>query len=449
MTPPIGYAHTTDGADIAFWSLGDGPALVAMPGLPWSHIQMEWSIPTMRSWYEALGRGRRLVRYDGRGFGLSTRDIDELTLDTNVTDLAAVVDETGLERFDLYAGFHSGAPAVAYATRFPDRVGHLILFCAYASGAAHRANPLTQATRPIIAQDWEFYTQLVTRLLLGWSEPEAAEAFSTLVRECTTPEVAARALAATTEFDVTPLLTSVGCPALVLHRPEQRVSAMDNVRALAAGLPDARLSLQPGASIAPFLGNMRAIVREIDSFLGGTRPEEVEVDVEVPDALTGSAGSGISTVVFTDAVGSTELVETMGDDAARRALRALERDVERLAAARTGRVIKHLGDGSLLEFASTSGALAFATALQESRVGEGPLVRVGISAGEPIREDGDLHGSVVVLASRLVNSADPGEVLVSDVVRQLAHGKGFEFTDAGTLDLKGIDHPIQAWRLAP
>ena len=445
MTPPIGYAHTDDGVDIAFWSIGDGPALIAMPGLPWSHIQMEWSIPAMRAWYEALGRNRRLVRYDGRGFGLSTRQVGELSLETSVSDLIAVVDALDLEHLDLFADFHSGAPAIAYGSRYPDRLDHLIMFCAYPDGAVHQANPLTQATRPIIAQDWEFYTQLVSRLLLGWSEAEAAEAFTALVQSCTTAETGARALAATVEFDVAHLLSAVRCPALVLHRPEQRLSPLDNARALASGLPDARLSLQPGASIAPFLGDTSALLREIESFLGGSPGTAAPIDVETPDVLS---PSGISTVVFTDVVSSTELVERIGDRPARDALRSLEEEVERLAGDRTGRVIKHLGDGSLLEFASTSGALAFADALQESRPDGGPEVRIGISAGEPIREDGDLHGSVVVLASRLADSAGPGEALVSDVVRQLAHGKGFDFTDAGALKLKGFDHPIQAWRLS-
>ena len=382
--------------------------------------------------------------FDGRGFGLSTRDVPEISLETNVQDLAAVADALGLERFDLYAGFHSGAPAVAYAARFPERVGHLILFCAYPDGSAHRSNPLTQATRPIISQDWEFYTQLVSRLLLGWSEPEAAEAFSALVRACTTPDMASRTLAATVGFDVTPLLGSVRCRSLVLHRPEQRVSAMDNARALAAGLPEARLSLQPGDSIAPFLGDMRSIAAEIEAFLGGTPGTAVPIEVDAPDTFS---ASGISTVVFTDVVASTELVGRIGDRAARDALRSLEDDVARLASARTGRVIKHLGDGSLLEFAATSGALSFAAALQEACPPEALRVRIGIAAGEPIREDGDLHGSVVVMASRLADAAGPGEVLVADVVRQLAHGKGFGFADAGDLALKGFEDATRAWYL--
>ncbi len=422
-----------------------------MPSLPWSHIQLERSIPAVRSWYEGIGRARRLVRYDGRGLGLSSRDVPEVSLESDVLDLAAVVDGLSLDSFDLYAGWHSGPAANLYTTRHPERVGHLVLFCSYADGAAHRTNPLTQATRPIIAQDWEYYSQLVARLLLGWSETEAAEAFSDIVRQCTSPEFATRALAATSEFNVSHLLEEVSVPTLVLHRPEQRTSSMDNARALAAGIPDVRLSLQPGESIAPYLGDTNAIVREIDAFLTGRQPTDAETRSDA--ALTTSlppgleVSGGISTVVFTDVVASTELVEELGDEAARMALRSLEDATTETASRRTGRVVKHLGDGSLLEFASTSAALQFAAELRAASTEIGLKIAIRVAVGEPIREDGDLHGSIVVLASRITSAARSGEVLVSDAVRQLVQGKGFDFDDADSRRLKGFDEPVHLWRL--
>jgi class 3 adenylate cyclase/pimeloyl-ACP methyl ester carboxylesterase len=451
MEPSIRFGRTDDGVDIAYWSVGEGSTLVAMPSLPWSHIQLEWQIPSMRSWYEAVGRGRRLVRYDGRGFGLSTRDVSELSLESDVSDLAAVIDAVGIDRFDLYAGLHSGPAAITFAARHPERVDHLVLFCSYADGSAYLANPLTLATRPIIRQDWEFYSQLVSRLLLGWTEPEAAQAFTDLVRQCTTPDLAARALAATTDFDVTGRLRDVKAPTLVLQRSEQRTSVMDNARALAAGIPDVRLSLLPGESIAPFLGDTAAIAREIDAFLTGRQQTDADSAAAAADTASMPPGlevsGGISTVVFTDVVASTELVERVGDDAARRALRFLEVTTTDLASQRTGRVVKHLGDGSLLEFVSTSSALRFALELQEAREELGLEVAIGMAVGEPIREDGDLHGSIVALASRITGSADAGEIMVSDAVRQLAQGKGFAFDDAGARRMKGFDDPVQLWRV--
>jgi class 3 adenylate cyclase len=310
------------------------------------------------------------------------------------------------------------------------------------------ANPLTQATRPIIHQDWDFYTQAVARLLLGWAEPEAAQAFAQLVGECTSPEFASRALAATASFDVSDLLGNVQAPTLVLHRPEQRISNMDNARALAAGIPEARLSLLGGEQIAPYLGETRAIVEEVDAFLTGREAIVFEPSREDDSSIEAAAPSGsISTIVFTDVVASTEMVERLGDEQARASLRSLERAVSAAASVRAGRVVKHLGDGSLLEFASASEALDFARELQTAREDDGLHVAIGLAAGEPIREEGDLHGAVVVLASRITEAAGSGEVLASDAVRQLVIGKSFEFDDAGEHTLKGFDEPVRVWRL--
>ena len=444
MEPPIQYSRTSDGVDIAYWAFGEGVPLVAMPSLPWSHLQLEWSIPAVRRWYERLGKDRLLVRYDGRGFGLSQRDVRGPSLETDVLDLVAVVDRIGADNVDLFAALHSGPAAIAYAARYPESVKHLVLFCSYSEGMSLAGNPLTQVTRPIIEQDWEFYTQIVARLLLGWTEPEAAQGFADLVRACTSPEFAAQALAATASFDVTSLLGEVRAPTLVIHRPEQRISTMDNARVLAGGIRDARLSLQSGDSIAPYLGQTEVIVEEIHAFLADREPASVgDGSEEGPGTWTG----GMSTVVFTDVVESTEIVDRLGDEAARSALRDLEDVVSAAAAARAGRLVKHLGDGSLLEFALASDALAFAETVQ-TELGKSQLqLRIGMAAGEPIREEGDLHGAVVVLASRITDAAGSGEVVVSDGVRQLVLGKHFHFEDLGEHKMKGFDEPTRIWRL--
>ena len=74
-------------------------------------------------------------------------------------------------------------------------------------------------------------------------------------------------------------------------------------------------------------------------------------------------------------------------------------------------------------------------------------MRIGMSAGEPIQEDGDMHGVVVVQASRIADLGDPGEIVVADAVRQLAIDKGFNFKDVGELVLKGFDEPTSLWRV--
>ncbi len=93
--PRIQYAKTSDGVSIAFWTLGEGAPLVYVPRLPYSHIQMEWQIPEWRAWHERLSAKRMLVRYDGRGTGLSDRDAVDFSLDAQLLDLEAVTDRLG------------------------------------------------------------------------------------------------------------------------------------------------------------------------------------------------------------------------------------------------------------------------------------------------------------------------------------------------------------------
>ena len=119
-----------------------------------------------------------------------------------------------------------------------------------------------------------------------------------------------------------------------------------------------------------------------------------------------------------------------------------------------GAEIKHTGDGIMASFPSAARALACAIAVQkacaehcESNPGSPVRVRIGLNAGEPVAEDDDLFGSAVQLAARICAQADADQILVSNVVRELAAGKGFDFSDRGTATLKGFDDPVQLYRV--
>src|SRR3990172_6629220 len=114
MEPRIQYAQTTDGVSIAFWTLGEGMPFVQMPSPPWSHIQLEWQMPAIRSWYERLAEKRQFVRFDSRGTGLSEQKGADFSLDTLVLDLEAVVDRLGLARFSLWGVTHFLAPPLSF-----------------------------------------------------------------------------------------------------------------------------------------------------------------------------------------------------------------------------------------------------------------------------------------------------------------------------------------------
>lgn len=191
----------------------------------------------------------------------------------------------------------------------------------------------------------------------------------------------------------------------------------------------------------------------------------IEIDPDMADGLLGpaeinSAGAallagsgqrdpGVRAVMFTDIVGSTEATSRFGDDAAIAMLRVHDRVVREALKEHSGREVKHTGDGIMAAFLSAACAVRAAcsmqAALRDHHDGGAQFpvsIRVGISAGEPVEDHEDLFGSTVQLAARLCAQAEPGQILVSDVIAGLCIGKGLRFTGAGKHELKGFDRPV-------
>jgi len=444
MEPRIQYARTADGVSIAFWTLGEGTPFVGMPTIPMSHIQMEWQIPEWRRWYERLAEKRRLVRYDSRGNGLSDRDVTDFSLDALVLDLEAVVDRLDLERFALFVPLHSGPAAIAYAARHPERVSHLVLWYSWAR-TRDAASPQFRAVSRLIDTDWELYTETLAHVISGWSKGEQAHRIAAMYRESVAQQTMHAFIGAMRNVDVTELLPRVRSPALVLHRRQVPWLDVAVARGLASRIPDARLALLEGTAAAPWLGDMEAVLQAIDEFLG--EGEEPAAKAAVP------AAGAFRTVLFTDVEGSTALTQRLGDAKAREVLREHERIVREALKAHGGSEVKTMGDGFMASFSSATRALECAIAMQRAfaqhneSAGEPIRVRIGLNAGEPIAEAKDLFGTAVNLAARIAAQAAGGEILVANVIRELAAGKGFLFADRGETALRGFEDPVRLFEV--
>jgi len=453
MEPRIQYAKTADGVSIAFSTLGQGMPLVYMPLSTASNIQFEWQIPEIRRWTERLAKERTVVRYDGRGSGLSEREVTDLSLDAHVLDLEAVVDRLGLDRFALLGGFVLGPVAIAYAARHAERVSQLILWCSWARASDMYRSAQAQSFAALREKDWELYTETVAHSLLGWSAGGPARRLAARMRESVTQETMQAAMRAVTEFDVMDSLPKVQAATLVLHRREFAFAELSLARGLASGMPNSRLAVLGGASLAPYLGDTEAVLAAIDEFLGeGEEPARV---AEAPEA------GAFRTVLFTDVEGSTSLTRRLGDAKGRAVLREHERIVREALKTHGGTEVKTMGDGFMACFSSATGALECAIAMQRAFAEHNAAllrqaqdahtepvevrIRIGLNAGEPIAEDEDLFGTAVILAARVAAKAEGGEILVSDVVRQLVAGKGFLFSDRGDVVLRGFEDPVRLY----
>ena len=185
----------------------------------------------------------------------------------------------------------------------------------------------------------------------------------------------------------------------------------------------------------------------VDVFMGAAPPNEAGAALKIG---SDRRDSGVRTVLFTDIVGSTEMAARYGDDAAIAMLRTHDAIVRGALRDNSGREVKHTGDGIMAAFMSPACAVRAACQMQaelrahtDGGTGLPVVIRIGISAGEPVEDHDDLFGCSVQLAARLCAKADPGQILVSDVVAGLCIGKGLKFTGIGQCELKGFDRPVE------
>jgi pimeloyl-ACP methyl ester carboxylesterase/DNA-binding CsgD family transcriptional regulator len=248
LTQSIRFCTSSDGVRLAFATTGQGPALVRVAHFL-THLDFDLNSPVWRPWLAELSRDRMLVRYDGRGCGLSDRSVSSLSLDTWVPDLGAVVDAAGLQRFALFGCSQGCAIAVAYAVRHPERVSCLVLLGGYARGPMRR-DPTPEQIKEarllldLIEVGWgrdnPAFRQVFTSLFIPEGTPEQVNWFNELERLSCSPEQAARAIAAFGQIDVSDLAKQVTCPALVLHaRGDARVP-FEEGRRIAGLIPGAR-----------------------------------------------------------------------------------------------------------------------------------------------------------------------------------------------------------------
>ena len=250
----IRYCKAADGVRLAYATVGEGPPLVRTAH--WmGHLEYDWELPIFRHFLLGLAKNFTVVRYDARGNGLSDWDVGEISLDAWVSDLDAVVNAAGLDKFPLLGLSQGCAVAVAFAARYPGRVSHLVLYGGYVLGRKKRN--VTDADRErqsalttLMKLGWgshePTFRQIFTSILMPTATKEQADAFNELERLSASPECAVRYFEAVGNFDIRALLPKVQAPTLVLHIRDDATNPIEQGRELAAGIPNARFVAMPG-----------------------------------------------------------------------------------------------------------------------------------------------------------------------------------------------------------
>ncbi len=449
--PRIQFATASDGLSIAYATFGSGPPLVVPPG--WvSHLEhiLEGHQGQFMS---RLAQSHTIITYDGRGTGLSDRNAPDLSVQARLRDLEAVIEQAGLDRFSLFAWSQSTPAAMVYTAGHADRVERLIVFAAM-SGGYEPTDQGTSVLRPLLdlmRAEWG----VGARATMGFVHPDAdreeMQKDLAFLSAAASGDVAARILEEDfMRTDVRAVLPNIGTPTLVLHRRDDKAVDAESGRIVASLIPNSRFVLLDGDHHLPYDHDAEPVLRAIEEFLGVEPPPRRVMRPTWP-----APPEAPLTILFTDIEGSTTFTNQLGDAPAQELLRAHDDIVREALRSHGGAEIKHTGDGIMASFPAVSRALECAIAVQrafaqhneQNEAGVPINVRIGLNVGEPVREGGDLFGVAVQLARRICDQADPGQILASNVVRELVAGKGFLFADRGESALRGFEDAVRLYEV--
>ncbi len=424
----IHYAHN-GGVAIAYQVVGHGSIdLVYVPD--WvSNLVYGWETPRVRDFYLRLADSFRLILFDKRGTGISDHGGQFATLETRMEDLHAVLDSAGSQRPVIFAADEGSGMAALFAASYPERTRALVVF-----------HPPEPGDRPIteeylreqaeLRQGWG--TQEWSDLLIRERAPSLADSedqrrwFANNLRLGASPSVAYALNRAALETDLQELWPAVHVPTLFLYRSPQEAVTLD----VASRVPGAIAMRVPGIDLDIDV-NPEEIVEEIERFVRG------EDAPQVPESI-------LTTIMFTDIVGSTEHAAGLGDRAWRDLVSRHHALVRRELSRYRGHERDTAGDGFFATFDGPARAIGAARAISAGVRTLGLEVRIGIHVGECEVHEDKLAGLAVVIGARIASKAVGGEVLVSQTVRDLVAGSGIKLLDRGAHRLKGVPG---TWRL--
>ncbi|MBS4729822.1 adenylate/guanylate cyclase domain-containing protein [Mycobacterium sp. SM1] len=443
--PRTRYAKCGDGhlkLDIAYQVFGDGPVdLLVLPGpsIPIDTIDAE---PSMCRFHRRLASFSRVIRFDFRGIGLSSRvpSLEVLGPAFWAEDAIAVMDEVGCAQASILAPSFHAMVGLVLAADYPERVRSLVIVNGLArvlrapdypvgSEASAAERFLTVAIEPDAVERGFDVLGIVAP---GVARDQAFRAWWDLAgNRAASPSMASAVTKLVTEADVRDTLARITAPTLIVHREDVQLIPVGHGRYLAEHIAGARYVELPGADSLYWVGDTAPMLDEIEEFITGVRGG---FDAE----------RMLTTIVFTDIVGSTERAAALGDDRWRDLLDNHDNIVRHQLDRFRGREVNTAGDGFVATFTSPSAAIACADAIVEAVHVLGIQVRIGIHAGEVEVRGADVAGTAVHIGARVAALAGPSEVLASSTVRDIVTGSRHRFADRGEHELKGVPG---RWRL--
>ena len=435
----VGYARSGD-IRIAYQMIGDGPVdLVLVHGLVCT-FQPGWEYPKLAAFYRQLASMGRLILFDKRGTGLSDRVSPEQLpdLETRMDDLRALLDAVGSERAVLIGISEGGAMSALFAASHPKRTAALILMGTFPremQAPDYPAGTTDEELRGRLAllelDDWASAT---TRAWLTNVAPDilhnplALQWYTSYVRRGASPSANKAIRLMNAEIDIREVLPTINVPTLVLHRAHE--SLRDGSRFMGEHIPGAHVVELPGNNHLPWEGARQPLLDEVEKFLHG-----LGGDVQ-PDSV-------LATLLFIDIVDSAGKAANGERNWNDRVIRYHRLVGAQLAGFR-GHEVDAPGAGLLATFDGPARAIRCASAIVASVRDLDLEIRVGVHTGEVEQTTTGVRGIAVDVGARIAAAARPGEVLVSNTVKDIVAGSGITFEERGEQELDGEPG---TWRL--
>lgn len=436
-TPPeTRYARSGD-IHIAYQVVGDGPLdLVFVMG--WvSHLDYFWSESRFARFLKRLSSFSRLILFDKRGTGLSDRVTELPTLEQRMDDVRAVIDAVGAKRVALFGISEGAAMCSLFAATYPERTAALVIYGGYAKRLRDPEYPWAptpeerQRFFDAIEQGWGGVVDLEILAPSEIGDAAFRKWWAAYLRHSASPGAALALAKMNSQIDLRAVLPAIRVPTLIVHRTGDLDIDVGGARYMAERIRGAKYVELPGNDHLMVAGDQEPLLREVEFFLTGALP------VPEHDRV-------LATLMITGIIGAAAMAVCLGDQAWGGIVSSHDAIIREHLARYRGREEKKTLGGFLASFDGPARAIRCAQGIVEASHSLGIEVRAGLHAGECESVNGELTGLAVHIAERVFDRSGPGEVLVSNTVKDLVAGSGIEFSERDSRLMTGS---AGSWRL--